>query len=154
MDKWQSAYIDVAERFASLSTARRLKVGAIVVKDNRVLSIGYNGMPSGWDNNCEEACKPDWMDWEPTEEDVQLGIAVLKTKPQVIHAEMNCLSKLASSNESGKGSDMYITHAPCIECAKMIYASGIVNVFYKHDYRDVKGINFLIDCGVGVEKIC
>ena len=153
MDKWQSAYIDVAERFASLSTARKLKVGAIVVKDNRVLSIGYNGMPSGWDNNCEDACKPDWMDWEPTEEDVQLGIAILKTKPQVIHAEMNCLSKLAGSNESGKGADMYITHAPCIECAKIIYASGIVNVFYKHDYRDVKGINFLIDCGVGVQKL-
>ena len=153
MDKWQSAYIDVAERFASLSTARKLKVGAIVVKDNRVLSIGYNGMPSGWDNNCEDACKPDWMDWEPTEEDVQLGIAILKTKPQVIHAEMNCLSKLAGSNESGKGADMYITHAPCIECAKMIYASGIVNVFYKHDYRDNKGINFLIDCGVGVHKL-
>jgi len=153
MDKWQSAYIDVAERFASLSTARRLKVGAIVVKDNRVLSIGYNGMPSGWDNNCEDACKPDWMDWEPTEEDVQLGIAILKTKPQVIHAEMNCLSKLAGSNESGKGADMYITHAPCIECAKMIYASGIVNVFYKHDYRDDKGTRFLVDCGVGVEKL-
>ena len=153
MDKWQSAYIDVAERFASLSTARRLKVGAIVVKDNRVLSIGYNGMPSGWDNNCEDACKPDWMDWEPTEEDVQLGVAILKTKPQVIHAEMNCLSKLAGSNESGKGADMYITHAPCIECAKMIYASGIVNVFYKNNYRDDKGTKFLVDCGVGVEKL-
>jgi len=153
MDKWQSAYIDVAERFASLSTAKRLKVGAIVVKDNRVLSIGYNGMPSGWDNNCEDECKPDWMSREATQEDIDLGMVLLKTKAEVIHAEMNCLAKLAGSNESGKGADMYITHAPCIECAKMIYASGINSVFYKNDYRDVKGINFLIECGVGVEKL-
>jgi len=153
MNKWQSAYIDVAERFASLSTAKRLKVGAIVVKDNRVLSIGYNGMPSGWDNNCEDECKPDWMSREATQEDIDLGMVLLKTKAEVIHAEMNCLAKLAGSNESGKGADMYITHAPCIECAKMIYASGINSVFYKNDYRDVKGINFLIECGVGVEKL-
>ena len=153
MDKWQSAYIDVAERFASLSTARRLKVGAIVVKDNRVLSIGYNGMPSGWDNNCEEACKPDWMDWEPTEEDVQLGIAVLKTKPQVIHAEMNCLAKLAASNESGKGAELYITHAPCMECAKMIYASGISAVYYRTEFRDCSRLIFLRQCGLEIERI-
>jgi len=153
MDKWQSAYIDVAERFASLSTAKKLKVGCIAVKDNRVLSIGYNGMPSGWDNNCEDACKPDWMHREATQEDIDLGMVLLKTKAEVIHAEMNCLAKLASSNESGKGAELYITHSPCIECAKMIYASGIVSVYYREEYRNLSGVNFLRECGVGVEQI-
>ncbi|MDA8866104.1 deaminase, partial [Porticoccaceae bacterium] len=76
-----------------------------------------------------------------------------KTKPEVIHAEMNCLAKLANSNESGKGAELYITHSPCIECAKMIYASGIVSVYYRKEYRDLSGVNFLRECGVGVEQI-
>ena len=145
--------MDVAERFASLSTARKLKVGAIVVKDNRVLSIGYNGMPSGWDNNCEIETKPIWMDWKASEEDMNVGLIDLKTKPEVIHAEMNCLCKLAASNESGKDAAIYITHAPCIECAKMIYASGIKEVFYRTEYRDTRGIKFLEKCKLGVTKI-
>ena len=153
MDKWQSAYIDVAERFASLSTAKRLKVGAIVVKDNRVLSIGYNGMPSGWDNNCEDECKPDWMSREATQEDIDLGMVLLKTKAEVIHAEMNCLAKLAASNESGKGAELYITHAPCMECSKMIYASGISKVYYRTEFRDVSGVIFLRQCGLEIEQI-
>jgi len=138
MDKWQSAYIDVAERFASLSTATRLKVGCIAVKDNRILSIGYNGMPSGWSNMCERPSG---------------STGYLRTKDEVIHAEMNCLAKLAASNESGKGAELYITHAPCIECSKMIYASGIVNVYYRTEFRDMAGVNFLRQCGVGVEQI-
>ena len=153
MDKWQSAYMDVAERFASLSTARKLQVGAIVVKDNRVLSIGYNGMPSGWDNNCEYEIKPDWMRHDATDEDIHLGVVQLKTKPQVIHAEMNCLAKLGGSNESGKDATLYITHAPCIECAKMIYGSGIKEVFYKSEYRCTLGIEFLKECRIGVTKL-
>ena len=153
MDKWQSAYMDVAERFSSLSTARKLQVGAIVVKDNRVLSIGYNGMPSGWDNNCEHEIKPDWMTGESTPEDIEYGMVLLKTKPEVIHAEMNCLAKLAASNESGKGAELYISHAPCMECAKMIYASGISKVYWRTEYRDIAGVNFLRECGLGVEQI-
>ena len=153
MDKWQSAYIDVAERFASLSTARKLKVGCIAVKDNRVLSIGYNGMPSGWDNNCEHEHKAYWMTGESTPEDIELGMVLLKTKPEVIHAEMNCLAKLAASNESGKGAELYISHAPCMECAKMIYASGISKVYWRTEYRDIAGVNFLRECGLGVEQI-
>ena len=153
MDKWQSAYIDVAERFASLSTAKKLKVGCIAVKDNRVLSIGYNGMPSGWDNNCEDACKPDWMHREATQEDIDLGMVLLKTKAEVIHAEMNCLAKLASSNESGKGAELYITHSPCIECAKLIYQSGIKTVYYENEYRLEEGIEFLIKSGIHVYKL-
>jgi dCMP deaminase len=138
MDKWQSAYIDTAERFASLSTATRLKVGCIAVKDNRILSIGYNGMPSGWSNMCERPSG---------------STGYLRTKDEVIHAEMNCLAKLASSNESGKGAELYITHAPCIECSKMIYASGIIKVYYRTEFRDMAGVNFLRQCGVGVEQI-
>jgi len=138
MDKWQSAYMDTAERFASLSTATRLKVGCIAVKDNRILSIGYNGMPSGWSNMCERPSG---------------STGYLRTKDEVIHAEMNCLAKLASSNESGKGAELYITHAPCIECSKMIYASGIIKVYYRTEFRDMAGVNFLRECGVGVEQI-
>ena len=77
----------------------------------------------------------------------------LKTKPEVIHAEVNCLCKLAASNESGKDAAIYITHAPCIECAKMIYASGIKEVFYKVEYRDKRGIEFLKECNLEVTKL-
>jgi dCMP deaminase len=131
--KWQQAYIDTAERFSALSTAQRLQVGAIVVKDDRIISIGYNGMPSGWSNVCED----------------ENG----KTKPQVLHAEENCIVKLAQSNESGEDAEMYITHAPCINCARLIYGSGISRVFYRNDYRSKDGIDFLIKSGVEVSKI-
>lgn len=153
MDKWQSAYMDTAERFASLSTAKRLKVGSIVVKDNRIISIGYNGMPSGWTNECEHVELPTWAKVTGVHPD-DIGIyAELTTKPEVIHAEANAIAKLARSNESGKDATMYITHAPCIECAKMIYASGISAVFYKHKYRDENGIHFLEKCKIKVEKL-
>ena len=138
MDKWQSAYMDVAERFADLSTATRLKVGCIAVKDNRILSIGYNGMPSGWSNMCERPSG---------------STGALRTKDEVIHAEMNCLAKLAASNESGKGAELYITHAPCMECAKMIYASGISAVYYRTEFRDCSGLIFLRQCGLEIERI-
>lgn len=133
INKWQQAYIDTAERFSALSTAQRLQVGAIVVKNNRIISIGYNGMPSGWSNVCED----------------ENG----KTKPQVLHAEENCIVKLAQSNESGEDAEMYITHAPCINCARLIYGSGISRVFYRNNYRSKDGIDFLINSGVEVSKI-
>ena len=133
MNKWQEAYMDTAERFGALSTAKRLQVGAIVVKDNRIISIGYNGMPAGWDNCCED----------------ETG----KTKPEVIHAEENAIAKLACSHESGKGSEMYITHAPCIDCSKMIYSAGISKVYYRNEYRKTDGIEFLKKCGLEVEQI-
>ena len=133
--------MDTAERFASLSTAKRLQVGAIVVKDNRIISIGYNGMPSGWTNECEE--------WDGEDD---FGNTILKTKPEVIHAEANAIAKLARSNESGDESTMYITHAPCIECAKQIYTAGVKKVIYRNKYRSETGINFLNKCGLEVEK--
>ncbi len=140
--KWVNAYIDMAERFADLSHAKRLKVGAIVVKEHRVISIGYNGTPAGWDNECEEIIE--------THED---GGIITKTKDEVIHAEANAISKLARDGESGKESSMFLTHAPCIHCAKMIYGAGISSVFYRNSYRDDNGINFLKKCNVTVEKI-
>jgi dCMP deaminase len=135
-----------AETFANLSTARRKKVGAIIVKDNRIISIGYNGTPSGWDNNCENPVYG-------MNENGKIDVIDLKTKPEVIHAEMNAIAKLAKSTESGDGSSMFITCAPCMECAKMIAQSGITNVYYREAYRSDDGLKFLHKCNVSVEKV-
>lgn len=140
--KWVDAYLDMAERFAELSHAKRLKVGAIVVKDNRVISIGYNGTPAGWSNECEEIIE--------THED---GGVITKTKDEVIHAEANAISKLARDGESSKNATMFLTHAPCVQCAKLIYGAGINSVYYRNSYRDENGIVFLKKCSVDVEKI-
>jgi dCMP deaminase len=140
-EKFKHAYMKTAQTFAELSHARRLKVGAIVVKEDRVISIGYNGMPAGWDNNCEE---------ETRYED---GGVTLKTRPEVLHAETNAIAKLAKSNDCGNGATMFITHSPCIECAKLIYQSGINHVLYMQNYRDDAGIKFLERSGVVVEQV-
>lgn len=147
MNKWNQAYMNVAERFAELSTARRLKVGAIIVKDNRIISIGYNGMPSGWDNNCEDEIGHVLDDSGNSIE------TRTKTKDEVIHAEANAISKLASSNESSKDADIFITHAPCMNCAKLIYGSRIKQVYFKNIYRSEDGIKFLKACNIGVEQV-
>jgi len=143
--KWIDAYMDTAERFAQLSSARRLHVGAIVVKDDRIISIGYNGMPSGWDNNCEDEITP-------TLPYLQGYSPVLKSKPEVLHAETNAIAKLAKSNESGLGATMFVTHAPCLDCAKLIYQSGISSVLYRNSYRDTSGVTFLEKSGVTVTQ--
>lgn len=143
--KFIDYYMDVALRTAELSSARKLKVGAIIVKDNRIISIGYNGTPSGWSNDCEE-----WIDDTNPFSDYD---RILKTKPEVIHAEQNALYKLSGSNECGKGASLFTTHSPCIECAKGIYATGITNVYYHYDYRSDAGIVMLNKCGIEVVKI-
>ena len=140
-DKLKQAYIKTAETFAELSHARRLHVGAIVVKDDRIISIGYNGMPAGWDNDCEDKV---WT---------QDGDYTLKTKPEVLHAETNAIAKLAKSNESGMGATMFITHAPCLDCAKLIYQSGIGSVLYRNSYRDTGGVTFLEKSGIQVTQV-
>jgi dCMP deaminase len=141
-EKYVSAFMEVAHTFANLSSAKRLQVGAVIVKDNRVISIGYNGMPSGWDNNCEEEIK--WPN----------GVVVaLKTKPEVLHAESNAIAKLAKSTESGDGATLFVTHSPCLQCAKLVYQSGINSVFYRESYRDDSGIEFLKKAGVKVEQV-
>lgn len=158
-----------AEIFAELSHAQRLHVGAIVVKDDRIISIGYNGMPSGWENDCEdkEWCSAGgWLDPKEIEEgwpfegtykdsdgNEMQGRYRLKTKPEVLHAETNAISKLAKSTESGNGASMFITHSPCLDCAKLIYQSGINNVYYRSAYRNDDGIEFLKKSGVVVEKL-
>ena len=130
--KWINAYMDTAERFAQLSSAERLKVGACVVKDHRIISIGYNGMPAGWDNICEKDGK---------------------TKDEVIHAEANAIIKLARDGERGVGADLFCTHAPCIQCAKLIVGAGIKKVYFGQYYRDDSGIVFLDNSGVAIEHV-
>lgn len=139
--------MDVAERFAQLSSAKRLQVGAIVVKDDRIISIGYNGMPSGWTNECEEEVL---VDYGNRSSDAKYE---LKSKTEVLHAESNAIAKLARSAESGEGASIFITHSPCIECAKLIYQSGITTVYYKNEYRSTQGIDFLEKSKLNVVKI-
>jgi len=151
-EKFIKLYMDWAKRVSELSYARRLKLGAVVVKDDCVISYGYNGMPAGWDNNCE-----DEMLESTTEETGKATIVttrkVLKTKPEVIHAEINAIAKVASSNDSTKGSTIFITHAPCADCAKMIIASGIETVNYINSYRDETGIDMLKNAKIFVIKL-
>ena len=163
------AHMQVAHVYANCSTAERLKVGAIVVKDDRIISIGYNGMPAGWDNVCEEkewmnSDAGGWLDPEEIDEhwpyvaksdldDSYIGRYRLKTRKEVLHAERNALDKLAKGNEGGEGASIFITHAPCLECAKSIYGAGITDVYYATDYRSTDGLEFLTKCGVKVTKL-
>jgi len=142
--KFKDVYMKVAEDFAQLSHARKLKVGAIIVKDNRIISVGYNGMPQGWDNECEEVM---------TEEGEYEPHVWYKTRPEVIHAEMNCLAKVAASNESSKGATMFCTHTPCTECAKMIVQAELKEVFIGNHYESdahSSGMELLEESGIPV----
>jgi len=159
----------VAELTSTLSYAKRLQVGAVIVNGNKILATGYNGMPSGWDNNCEsfEYMSSDAGAWLSPEEiyeqwpfveddlDPDLGYARryrLKTKDEVLHAETNAIAKVSASTESSEGATMFCTHAPCINCAKLIYQSGINSLYYRNTYRDTAGITFLESSGVSVTK--
>jgi dCMP deaminase len=143
-NKFIQAYMKTAETFAELSHARRLHVGAIIVKDDRIISIGYNGMPAGWDNNCEDEIV----------REAEVGEDItLKTKPEVLHAETNAIAKLARGTESGLGADLFVTHSPCLDCAKLIYQSGIKRVFYSTAYRSSEGTEFLEKSGIEVVKV-
>lgn len=137
-----TAHMEAAHVYARCSTAVRLKVGALIVKEDRIISIGYNGMPSGWDNTCENVV-----------EQHEDGGQVLETRKEVLHAESNAIAKLARSSESGDGSSIFITHSPCIDCAKLIYQSGIREVYYDKAYRDTSGVDFLEECGIKVEQV-
>ena len=141
-EKLKRAYMKTAETFAELSHARRLHVGAIIVKDDRIISIGYNGMPADWDNNCEfEYTNP------------QTKITELVTRKEVLHAETNAIAKLARSSESGLNADIFVTHSPCLDCAKLIYQAGIKRVYFGIGYRDNSGVNFLTASGIQVEQV-
>lgn len=145
--KWIDAFMDTAERFAQLSSAKRLQVGAVVVKDNRIISIGYNGMPSGWTNECEEEIG------HVLDDSGNIVETRTKTKDEVIHAEANAIIKLARDGESGYGSSLFCTHAPCIHCAKLIHGAGIKKVYYRESYRDENGLAFLKACDIEVQKV-
>lgn len=161
------AHMEVAEVYAKLSTARRLQVGAILVKDDRIISIGYNGMPSGWDNNCEDKTyisDAELLAWlDPSDiikrfpfEEIKNGERTryaLTTKPEVLHAEANAIAKVARSPESAEGAVLFVTHAPCIDCAKLVYQSGIKQLFYKDNYRSDAGIAFLKQAGININKV-
>lgn len=154
LKKIDYAHMAAAEAYGNLSTARRLKVGAIVTKDDRVISIGYNGTPAGWDNNCEDEITEEFTYVIDNGGPEHRGATIsLKTKPEVIHAESNAIGKLARSAESGDGATMYITHAPCFDCAKLIHVAGINKVFYRNHYRNTDGLEFLKKCKIEVEKI-
>ena len=139
--KFVDAHMAAAEVYSKLSSAKRLQVGCVVVKDNTIIGIGYNGMPSGWTNDCEDV--------------IQLSddTVELKTKSEVLHAETNALAKIAKSTNSSEDASLFVTHAPCLDCAKLIYQSGISNVYYRNAYRESTGVEFLLKSGVEVEQI-
>jgi dCMP deaminase len=159
--------MDWALRSAQLSHAKRLQGGAVIVKDDSVISYGYNGMPAGWDNDCEDkqwdTGAGGWLDpeefdakypYEAWHEEAGRNVRYgLKTKPEVLHAESNAIAKLAKSTSSGDGASIFITHAPCHDCAKLIYQSGISSVYYRSAYRDNAGLEFLEKSGIEVKQI-
>ena len=145
-NKHIAAHMKSAFNYAECSTAKKLKVGCVLVKDDRIISIGYNGMPSGRSNECETLSFFN-------EFGKQLPSQIMITKPEVLHAEENAITKLARSNESGEGATAFITHAPCMSCAKLLHGSGIIEVFYANWYRDNSGLDFLKECGVKLTKI-
>ena len=132
--KYINAFMDMAERFGETSEATRLKVGAILVKDTRVISLGVNGQPSGWPT-------------EQCEDDMNC------TLPTVRHAEKAALDKLRRSPESAEGSMMFVSHCPCLPCAIEMLDAGVKAVYYRYDYRSADGIKYLLDKGLPVYKI-
>ncbi len=132
-ERFDKAYLRIASEWGKLSRCKRKQVGAIIVKDRMIISDGYNGTPSGFDNDCED-CE---------------GL----TKWYVLHAEANAILKVASSTQSCKGATLYITLSPCRECSKLIHQAGIIRVVYQHLYKDDSGILFLEKAGVKVVHI-
>ena len=133
MTKFDDKYMQMASIWASNSYCKRRQVGALLVKDRMIISDGYNGTPSGFENICED----------------ENGV----TKPYVLHAEANAISKIAKSGNSADGATLYVTASPCMECAKLIIQSGIRRVVYRDEYRLTDGIDLLRRAGVEVEKI-
>ena len=133
MNKFDDKYLQMAAVWAKNSYCKRRQVGALLVKDKMLISDGYNGTPSGFENVCED----------------ENGV----TKPYVLHAEANAISKVAKSGNSSAGATLYITASPCIECAKLIIQAGITRVVYKDEYRLLDGVELLRRAGIEVEKV-
>ena len=133
MSKFDDKYIKMAEIWAGNSYCKRRQVGALLVKDRMIISDGYNGTPSGFENNCED----------------ENGV----TKTYVLHAEANAITKVAKSGNSSQDATLYVTAAPCIECSKLIIQAGIKRVVYKDEYRLMDGVELLRKAGIEVEKV-
>lgn len=133
MERFDERYLEMATIWAKNSYCKRRQVGALIVKDRMIISDGYNGTPAGFENVCEE----------------ESGI----TKPYVLHAEANAITKVAKSGNSSAGATLYVTASPCMECAKLIIQSGITRVVYKDEYRLTDGVDLLRRAGVEVEKV-
>lgn len=133
MTKFDAKYLRMAKIWASNSYCKRRQVGALLVKDNMIISDGYNGTPAGFENVCED----------------ENGV----TKPYVLHAEANALTKVAKSGNSAEGATLYVTASPCLECSKLIIQSGIRRVVYSDEYRLDDGIKLLRRAGIEVEKL-
>ena len=133
LNKYDKAYLRIAKEWGQLSYCKRKQVGAIIVKDRMIISDGYNGTPTGFDNSCED----------------EEGL----TRWDVLHAEANAILKVARSTQSCEGATLYITLSPCKECSKLIHQSGIKRVVYQNGYRDDSGIQFLKKAGVIIEHI-
>ena len=116
------SYMNIAEEISRRSYAQRLKVGAVLVKNNSIISDGYNGMPYGFENSCET-------------DNI--------TNIEVLHAESNAIAKIAKSNQSSEDSTLYVTVSPCVECAKLMIQCGVKSVYFKHRYRILDGVNLL-----------
>ena len=132
MEKFDAKYLQMAAVWATNSYCKRRQVGALLVKDRMIISDGYNGTPSGFENICEED-----------------GV----TKPYVLHAEANAISKVAKSGNSSDGATLYVTASPCVECAKLIIQSGIKRVVYRDEYRITDGVDLLKRAGIEVEQV-
>ena len=133
MQKFDNSYLDMAQIRARNSYCKRRQVGALIVKDRMIISDGYNGTPSGFENVCED----------------ENGV----TKPYVLHAEANAISKVAKSGNSSEGATLYVTASPCLECSKLIIQAGIRRVVYRDEYRLTDGIDLLRRAGIEVEKV-
>jgi len=138
IEKMDNLYMDIAERVAQMSHGVRLKVGSVIAKNTNIVSYGWNGMPAGMDNSCEDE-QPD---------------GTLVTKREVMHSESNAIAKLVAGGGAGaQGGTLYTVYSPCFECSKLIKQAGIARVVYRNEYRDAGGIKFLKDRGVVVEQL-
>lgn len=160
-------YMDVAYAVSQLSYAERRKVGCVIVKDNQIVSFGYNGTPKGFDNSCEDLeiikIEASYKDAPDVVNDLEDDGFVCKdecctkkvytTKREVLHAESNAISKIAKSTMSSDGADLYTTTSPCFECSKLIVQAGIKTVYYTEEYRDTEGLQLLNKAGIEVIRI-
>ena len=131
--RYDKAYLKMALEWGKLSHCKRRQVGALIVKDKMIISDGYNGTPTGFDNNCED--EENYTRW------------------YVLHAEANAITKVSSSTQSSKGATLYVTLSPCRDCSKLIFQAGIIRVVYYEEYKDRSGLDFLIEGGVDVTQI-